>query len=92
MPFRPLPAASPSARRLTGERREAVVKRQRARWAELATTFAPGELTRLATERMLEADLTPADADSDDWLAAAQCAYNERASRLNRAYNGRFAG
>jgi len=88
---RPLPAASPSARRLTGEAHDRAVQQQRVRWAKLAETFAPRELSRLAQQRMLQADLTPADADSDHWLAAAQSVYNDRASRMNRAYNGRGA-
>ncbi len=85
----PLPAATPSARRLTGTEKQRVIEQQRDRWSRLASTFEDQSLTTLATERMLEADLTPADADSDAWLAAAQSVYNRRANRANRAYNGR---
>jgi hypothetical protein len=77
-------AASPSARRLQGAARVKVVEQQRRRWSTLSATFEPGEMKRLAAEILTLDGVATETADSDDWLAAAQTAYNHRAGVVSR--------
>ena len=77
-------AASPSARRLRGDARDKMVALQRRRWKRLAASFGKGELRRLAEGRLRHHGVAAQTADSDDWLAAAQSAYNSRAHLASR--------